>query len=83
MGVMIAQTTNLVYQALWGLDAMQLEEHLGCGRNESRDYLSEPDLRILDRAEANVTEYIDDDNIKPIEAVRLANLRRKQPPQRR
>lgn len=76
IGVMIAQTTNLVYQFLWGMDALHLEAYLGCGRNESRDYLSEPDLKRLDRAEARVTEFIDEDNIKPVEAVKLADIRK-------
>lgn len=76
IGVMIAQTTNLVYQSIWGMDALQLEAYLSCGRHEVRDNLSEPDLRRLDRAEARVTEFIDEDNIKPVDAVKLADIRK-------
>lgn len=84
LAVMIAQSTNLVYQALWGMDAMQLEEHLGCGRHESRDHLSARDLKTLDAAEERVAGYIDQDNLKPVDAVPIARLlKSKQPPQRR
>lgn len=80
MGVMIAQVTNLIYQAMWGMDAMQLEEYLGCGRHESRDHLSEPDLKVLDRMEGNVMDFIDYDSIKPVDAVPLARIRRQDLP---
>ena len=82
VGAMIAQTTNITYQRLWGMDALQLEAHLGCGRHDSRDHLSEPDIALLDRAEANVAEFIDDDNVKPVNAASTAQIRRaKNPPQ--
>jgi hypothetical protein len=82
LGAMIAQTTNLIYQRLWGMDALQLEAYLGCGRHESRDFLSESDIRLLDRAEANVAELIDDDNLKPVDAAKIAQIRpAKRPPQ--
>ena len=79
---MISTVTNLIYQKLWGMDAKQLEDHLGCGRHELRDYLDPSSLRILERAEDNVIEFISEDNIKPVDAVPLANLRAKPLPTR-
>lgn len=79
---MISQVTNLVYQRLWGMDAKQLEDHLGCGRHESRDYLDPVSLRILERAEDNLIEFICEDNLKPVDAVPLANIRSKPLPTR-
>ena len=76
MGLMIAQTTNAIYQALWGMDALDIESLLNCGRNESRNFMSSDCLKVLDRAEANVIDFIDDDNIKPIDAVPLARIRK-------
>jgi hypothetical protein len=73
---MYAVTTNAIYQALWSLDAKGLESILDCGRNESRDYLDSESLKVLDRAEARVMEFIDEDNIKPIDAVNLAGIRK-------
>lgn len=73
--VMYAITTNAIYQALWKMDALELEDFLGCGRHEVRDNIDLKSLKTLDRAEANVMEYIDLDNIKPVDAVALANIR--------
>jgi hypothetical protein len=73
---MFATTTNLIYQALWGLDAKGLEKLLDCARNESRDFMDEKSLKLLDRAESLVMDYIDEDNIKPVDAVPLANIRK-------
>ena len=79
--VMYAVTTNRIYQALWGLDAMCLESILRCGRNKARDFMDSDSIKLLDRAESNVCDYIDDDNIKPVDAVSLANIRKsKKPP---
>lgn len=72
---MYSQTTNAIYQALWGMDAKEIEAKLGCGRNESRNHLSADCLAILDRAEYQVMDFIDLDNIKPVDAVKAANLR--------
>lgn len=73
---MFAQTTNLIYKALWGMEAVQLEKHLGCGRHESRNFMDEKSLKLLDRAEGNVMDFIDEDNIKPVDAVPMANIRK-------
>lgn len=67
---------NAVYQALWGLIASELEKLLGCERHQSRDYMDSTSLKLLDRAEANVCDFIDMDNIKPVDAVPLANIRK-------
>ena len=74
---MISTVTNLIYQKLWGMDAIELENYLGCGRHESRDYLDSQSLRVLERAEDNVIDFICEDNIKPVDAVPIANIRRK------
>jgi hypothetical protein len=74
-GSMYAATTNAIYERLWGLTALQMEEFLDCGRNQSRDHMCSDSLHSLERAEANVCEYIDLDNIKPIDAVQSANVR--------
>ena len=79
---MISTVTNLVYQKLWGMDAKQLEDYLGCGRHEARDYLDPQSLRILERAEDNLIEFICEDNLKPVDAVPLANIRLKPLPTR-
>ncbi|BAY20740.1 KilA domain-containing protein [Calothrix sp. NIES-2100] len=73
---MYAVTTNAIYQALWNVDAKNLEQFLGCSRNESRDHIDANSLRTLERAEARVAEFIDEDNIKPIEAVTAANIKK-------
>jgi hypothetical protein len=75
--LMYAETTNTVYQVLWGLTAEQIEDKIDCPRHKLRDYLLAESLKELERAEANVTEFIDCDNIKPTEAVKLANIRKK------
>jgi hypothetical protein len=72
---MYAATTNAIYEKLWGMVALQMEEYLECGRNQSRDNMCSDCLQTLERAEANVCEYIDLDNIKPIDAVQAANIR--------
>jgi KilA-N domain len=75
--LMYAVTTNAIYKALWDMDAKQIEDFLGCERNQLRNFISADSLQELERSEANVSEYIDFDNIKPIDAVPLANIRRK------
>ena len=75
--LMYAETTNLIYQALWNVDALQLESKIGCKRNKSRDYLADSSLKELERAEANVCDVIDYDNIKPCDAVSVARIRNK------
>lgn len=77
---MYAHTTNGIYQALWGKTAVEIEAILGCNRNESRNYMTAGCLKVLDRAEARVCEFIDDDNIKPVDAVLAANLKRTKQP---
>lgn len=75
--LMYAQTTNGIYLALWGMDATSIEKKICCSRNQLRNYLSIDSLEELERAEANVAEYIDYDNIKPVDAVKIANIRKK------
>ena len=72
---MISTVTNSIYLRLWGMDAKQLEDHLGCGRHELRDHLDCESLHDLDVAEYNVVTFICQDNIKPVDAVPLANIR--------
>jgi hypothetical protein len=76
MGRLISIVTNQIYQRLWGRDAMQLESILGCPRNKIRDYCSIDDLALIDRAEANVTDLIDDDNLHPLQAVKVAHIKK-------
>lgn len=73
--VMYAQVTNLIYQALWKVDALQMEAILGCGRHQSRDYLSAEALAVLERAEDRVIEFIDMDDLVPTDAVKAAHIR--------
>jgi hypothetical protein len=72
---MYSETTNRIYQVLWNLDAKGLEALLDCGRHESRNHMDTVSLKLLDRAEANVFDFIELDNIKPVDAVELANIR--------
>lgn len=78
MFAMIARTTDAIYQAIWGVTALELEEFLGCERHKSRDFLCEADLRRLDRVEWTVMDCIDDDNVKPIDAVASVKIRERQ-----
>lgn len=73
---MYANTTNAIYQALWGMTALEIEALLGCERNQLRNHISEACLKILERAECRVMEFIDYDSIKPIDAVFAANIRK-------
>ena len=73
---MYANTTNAIYRALWDMTALEIEARLGCDRNQLRSYLSEACLKILERAEYRVMEFIDDDSIKPVDAVLVANLKK-------
>jgi hypothetical protein len=77
---MYAVTTNKIYQVLWGKTAIEIESLLGCERNKSRDFMTTECLQVLDRAEHRVMEFIDDDNIKPIDAVELSGLRKSRVP---
>lgn len=74
---MYAQTTDNIYKALWGKTARQLEEYLQCDRHEVRNTIDSESLAILERAEDRVIEFIEDDNIKPVDAVIVANIRAK------
>jgi hypothetical protein len=78
--VMYAVTTNKIYQILWGKTALEIEALLGCERNKSRDFMSVECLQALDRAEHRVMEFIDDDNIKPVDTVELSGLRKSRTP---
>ncbi len=73
---MYAKTTNGIYKALWDMDAVQIEEVLGCKRNEARNHLNSDCLMALERAEDRVMEFIDEDNLSPVDAVEAATLRR-------
>lgn len=71
-----ASCTNQIYQALWGMDAIEIESLFNCPRNKSRDYMSAKALRVLERAEDRVIEFIDLDNLHPMkQAVEAAQLR--------
>jgi hypothetical protein len=72
---MYSETTNRIYQALWNLDAKGLETLLDCDRHDARKHMDANSLKLLERAEANVMDYIEEDNIKPVDAVNLANIR--------
>ena len=74
--LMYANTTNAVYLALWGMTALEIEAKLGCDRNQLRNHLSEACWKDLERAECRVMEFIDDDNIKPVDAVSAAAVRK-------
>lgn len=74
---MYAQTTDNIYKALWQMNAKQLEEFFGCDRHEVRNVIDSESLAILERAEDRVIEFIEDDNIKPVDAVTVANIRAK------
>jgi hypothetical protein len=78
--VMYAVTTNKIYQVLWNKTALEIEALLGCERNKSRDFMSVECLQVLDRAEHRVMEFIDNDNIKPVDAVELSGLRKSRVP---
>ena len=58
------------------MTALEIEARLGCDRNQLRSHLSEACLKILERAEYRVMEFIDDDSIKPVDAVLAADLKR-------
>lgn len=77
---MIARVTDAVYTAIWGLKAVDIEKHLNCDRHVLRDNLDPASLKYLDRVEAAVMEYIDEDNIKPIDAVPMVRIRNKSLP---
>lgn len=74
---MYAQTTDNIYKALWSKTAKQLEEYLQCDRHEVRNVIDSTSLAILERAEDRVIEFIEDDNIKPVDAVSAAGIRAK------
>ncbi|MEG3878648.1 KilA-N domain-containing protein [Microcoleus sp. herbarium7] len=73
---MYANTTNAIYQALWGMTALEIEGLLGCERNQLRNHISKACLKDLERAECRVMEFIDYDSIKPIDAVFAADVRK-------
>lgn len=58
------------------MTALEIEARLGCDRNQLRSHLSEACLKILERAEYRVMEFIDDDSIKPVDAVLAADVRK-------
>ena len=62
-------TTNAMYQAVFGLNATDLEQLLECERHKSRDYLDQKCLMAVDRAEAGICQLIDNRDIEPSEAV--------------
>jgi hypothetical protein len=74
-----AQTTNQIYQALWGVTAADICKHFNLKPGNippTRDYLSEQVLRAIERAEDRVIEAINYDNAIPHEnAVAIARIR--------
>lgn len=64
-----ANATNLMYNAVFGMTAQQLEEFLTCGRYKSRDNLDSKCLDKIDRVESAICDLINDQDIEPMEAV--------------
>jgi hypothetical protein len=60
--------TDLVYKGLFGKTAQRLKDERGAG--ELRDCMSEAELKLLDRIEANITTLIDDKGYTPSEATK-------------
>jgi hypothetical protein len=78
LGLIIAQCTNQLYLAMWGVTAADIRSHFGLtkGSQLTRDCLSEKALKCLDFAEAKVIEVIDDDGAIPHKnAVEMARVR--------
>ena len=74
-----AQCTNQIYQALWGVTAVDIRKHFNLKPGNippTRDYLSENVLRVIERAEDRVIEAMDFDGAIPHEdAVAIARIR--------
>jgi hypothetical protein len=60
--------TDLVYKGLFGKTAQRLKDERGAG--ELRDCMSEAELKLLERIEANITTLIDDKGYTPSEATK-------------
>lgn len=61
--------TDAMYYAVFGMTALKLESLLGCGRNQSREFLSSRSLQRIDRVESGICQLIDVQSIEPCEAV--------------
>lgn len=75
-----AIVTNIIYQAIWGVDAISLESHLDCPRNKSRDYMDVDSLEYLKYCEHKVADLIEMDNISPIFAAKQIRVKPRQIP---
>lgn len=64
-----ANATNAMYNAVFGMTAIKLEEFLTCGRNESRNILDSKCLDKIDRVESAICDLINDQDIEPMAAV--------------
>lgn len=64
-----ANATNAMYNAVFGMNAIELEEFLTCSRNKSRDHLDTKCLDKIDRVEAAICDLINDQDIEPTQAV--------------
>jgi hypothetical protein len=77
LGKIIAQCTNQLYQAMWGVTAAQIRSHFNLTKDSqlTRDYLSERALDKLKLREDYVIEFIDFEGAIPHEnAVQMANI---------
>lgn len=70
-----AIVTNIIYVAIWGLDAIGLEKHLDCPRNKSRDYMDADSLEYLKYCEHKVADLIEMDCLPPILAAKRVKLK--------
>lgn len=77
-----AIVTNIIYVAIWGLDAIGLEKHLDCPRNKSRDYMDADSLEYLKYCEHKVADLIEMDCIAPILAAKRVKLKSRPLPTR-
>ena len=65
-----ALATNIMYVTTFGMTAKDLEGLLGCGRHESRDYLTKDCLRMIEWAEDHIVLLIDQENMQPSKAAK-------------
>ena len=74
-GVMFGKVTNLIYDALWGMTAAEIERELDCKHGKIRDTIDTRSLYAIEAAEKRVMKRIDK-GIKPDLAVIEADLDR-------
>ncbi len=77
LGVVIAECTNQLYLAMWGVTAAKIRLHFNLTKDSqlTRDYLSERALNTLKLREDYVVEFIDYEGAIPHKnAVQMANI---------